>query len=145
MTLTLLDLARDQTSQNKLRHEIATLGDGELDFDTVQKLEYLDAVIKEGYVNLPIVESRDCEYFDDSPSRLRLHPAAPRTDRVALKDDVIPLSMPVHTTDGRIINAIPVKAGQVFLSFRLFPQSPGTDLDSARLSRFSRSPSRPSM
>ncbi|EIM87138.1 cytochrome P450 [Stereum hirsutum FP-91666 SS1] len=93
LTLTLLDLARDQNSQTKLRNAIARLGDGELDFDAVQKLEYLDAVVREG---------------------LRLHPAAPRTDRVALEDDVIPLNMPVHTSDGRIVNTIPVKAGQIF-------------------------------
>lgn len=46
--MTLLDLSRDHTSQSKLRHEIATLGDGEFDFDAVQKLEYLDAVVREG-------------------------------------------------------------------------------------------------
>lgn len=51
-------------------------------------------------------------YSPQAP-RLRLHPAAPRTDRVALEDDVIPLSNPIHLSDGRTINALPVKAGQV--------------------------------
>lgn len=48
--------------------------------------------------------------------RLRLHPAAPRTDRVALEDDIIPLSNSLHTSDGRTINSLPIKAGQVRLS-----------------------------
>lgn len=45
--------------------------------------------------------------------RLRLHPASPRTDRIALEDDVIPLSNPIQTTDGKTITSIPIKAGQV--------------------------------
>ena len=56
VTLTLLDLARNQASQSKLRHEIAALGDSELDFETVQKLEYLDAVIREGYATSSILK-----------------------------------------------------------------------------------------
>lgn len=47
--MTLLELSRNTKSQDKLRREIALLGDGELDFDAVQKLEYLDAVLREGY------------------------------------------------------------------------------------------------
>lgn len=117
MTLTLLDLARDQNSQTKLRNEIATLGDGELDFDAVQKLEHLDAVVREGYVLSSTATAGNVFPLSIRSPRLRLHPAAPRTDRVALEDDVIPLSMPVHTSDGRILNTIPVKAGQVLLSF----------------------------
>ncbi|EIM87146.1 cytochrome P450 [Stereum hirsutum FP-91666 SS1] len=93
LNLTLLDLARNQPAQQKLREEILSLGDNTLDFDAVQKLEYLDAVVREG---------------------LRLHPAAPRTDRVALENDIIPLSTPIHTSDGRIITSVPIKAGQIF-------------------------------
>lgn len=45
--------------------------------------------------------------------RLRLHGAVPRTDRLALEDDVIPLSKPVHTAGGRTLTSILIKAGQV--------------------------------
>jgi len=45
---------------------------------------------------------------------LRLHPASPQTERVALQDDVIPLRKPISTTDGKSITSLRVKAGQVF-------------------------------
>lgn len=45
--------------------------------------------------------------------RLRLHPASPRTDRIAIEDDVIPLSKPIIGPNGEKINSIAVKAGQV--------------------------------
>ena len=35
--------------------------------------------------------------------------------RVALKDDVIPLSEPIYTTDGRMIDQIPVAKGQTIV------------------------------
>ncbi|KAK0452044.1 cytochrome P450 [Desarmillaria tabescens] len=56
-------------------------------------LPYLDVVCREG---------------------LRLHPAGPRTDRIALEDDVLPLSQPLTTTDGNVVSSIAIKAGQVF-------------------------------
>lgn len=45
---------------------------------------------------------------------MRVHPAAPRTDRIALEDDVIPLSQPLTTVDGKTVSSIAIKAGQVF-------------------------------
>lgn len=45
--------------------------------------------------------------------RLRLNPAAPRTERVATHDDVIPLRNPIKLSNGEVITALPVKAGQV--------------------------------
>ena len=49
--------------------------------------------------------------------RLRLHPAGPRTDRIALEDDVLPLSQPLTTVDGDIVSSIAIKAGQVCLPY----------------------------
>ncbi|KAF9068360.1 cytochrome P450 [Rhodocollybia butyracea] len=46
--------------------------------------------------------------------RLRLHPAGPPTERVALQDDVIPLSQTIRTGGGEIVSSFAVKAGQVF-------------------------------
>ncbi|KAF8986952.1 hypothetical protein BDZ89DRAFT_886857, partial [Hymenopellis radicata] len=46
--------------------------------------------------------------------RLRVHPAAASTDRVALSDDIIPLAKPLTTADGTVLSSIPIKAGQVF-------------------------------
>ena len=45
--------------------------------------------------------------------RLRLYPASPQTERVALRDDVIPLAKPVRLADGRTTTSLRVKAGQV--------------------------------
>ncbi|TFY82726.1 hypothetical protein EWM64_g1280 [Hericium alpestre] len=92
VNFTLLQLARHPEIQNKLREEINNAG-GQFTIEELQKLEYLDAVVKEG---------------------LRLHPASPHTERIALEDDVIPLDKPIRTSDGRTITSLEVKAGQVF-------------------------------
>ncbi|OCH85026.1 cytochrome P450 [Obba rivulosa] len=92
LSFTLLELARHPEKQQRLRDEVREHG-RDLTYDDVQRLEYLDAVVKEG---------------------LRLHPASPQTERVALKDDVIPLTKPVRTTDGQTLSSVRVKAGQVF-------------------------------
>ncbi|KAF8824724.1 hypothetical protein HHX47_DHR7000296 [Lentinula edodes] len=91
LVFTLLELARNPTIQENLRREVQTMG--HLNYDRVQQLEYLDAVVKEG---------------------LRLHPAASLTERVALQDDVIPLSNPAKTQNGDEISSLSIKAGQVF-------------------------------
>ncbi|PCH35326.1 hypothetical protein WOLCODRAFT_79403 [Wolfiporia cocos MD-104 SS10] len=92
LAFTLLELARRPDVQARLRAEVRASG-RELAHDDVQRLALLDAVVREG---------------------LRLHPAAPQTERVALKDDVIPLSMPVRTADGSMLAALRIRAGQVF-------------------------------
>ncbi|PBK80614.1 cytochrome P450 [Armillaria gallica] len=91
VSFTLLELARHPAVQQKLRQEIRDLSD--FSYDHIQSLPYLDAVCREG---------------------LRVHPAAPRTDRIALEDDVIPLSQPLTTVDGKTVSSIAIKAGQVF-------------------------------
>ncbi|ESK92566.1 cytochrome p450 [Moniliophthora roreri MCA 2997] len=91
VSFTLLRLARNPEAQDKLRQEMQATG--RLDHDTILSLPYLDAVVREG---------------------LRLHPPISRTDRVALQDDVIPLSRPIITSDGEVLTSIPIKAGQVF-------------------------------
>lgn len=50
LVFTLLELARNPTIQENLRREVQTMG--HLNYDRVQQLEYLDAVVKEGYVEL---------------------------------------------------------------------------------------------
>ncbi|KAI0631192.1 cytochrome P450 [Trametes polyzona] len=92
LSFTLLELARNPEFQHKLRDEIRRVG-RDLSYDDIQRLEYLDAVVKEG---------------------LRLHPASPQTERVALRDDVIPLSKPIVTSSGEKLTSVRVRAGQVF-------------------------------
>lgn len=91
LCFTLMELARNPEIQQKLRDELKSAGN--LDHDGLQKLPYLDAVIKEG---------------------LRMHPASPQTERVCLTEDVIPLSKPIRGTDGTIMTSIRVQPGQIF-------------------------------
>ncbi|KII84094.1 hypothetical protein PLICRDRAFT_46431 [Plicaturopsis crispa FD-325 SS-3] len=88
----LLELAQHPEAQQKLRDEVLTNESG-LDYDSVQRLSYLDAVVKEG---------------------LRLHSPLPQPERIALQDDVIPLSMPIRTEGGTILDSIRVSKGQAF-------------------------------
>ena len=49
LSFTLLELARKPEIQQRLRDEIRQVG-RELTYDDIQRLEFLDAVVKEGYV-----------------------------------------------------------------------------------------------
>ncbi|KAJ8469955.1 hypothetical protein ONZ45_g16713 [Pleurotus djamor] len=88
----LYELARSPTDQARLRQEL--LERGLALYNDIDKLPYLDAVVKEGF---------------------RLHPASPITERVALADDVIPLSEPIQAQDGTLFESLHVKKGQVFV------------------------------
>ncbi|KAJ7468094.1 cytochrome P450 [Mycena latifolia] len=87
LTFTIWELARHPALQDRLRAEVLSNG-RDLSYESIQKLEFLDAVVKEG---------------------LRLHPPSPQTERLALQDDLIPLS---HSVDG-IGATFRIKKGQV--------------------------------
>ncbi|EPS99479.1 hypothetical protein FOMPIDRAFT_1096252, partial [Fomitopsis schrenkii] len=84
-------LAQHPEHQQKLRRELldSRAADG-LAYDDLGRLPILDATIRE---------------------TLRLYPPATILFRTANKDTVLPLSEPVHTTDGKIMDAIPVAKG----------------------------------
>lgn len=46
------------------------------------------------------------------PDSCRLFPPASRNEKVAERDDILPLSQPIVGTDGKPIYEIPIKAGQ---------------------------------
>ena len=50
LNFTLLELAKHPEVQRKLRDEVRSFA-GEMNYDDIQKLEYLDAVVKEGHVS----------------------------------------------------------------------------------------------
>ncbi|CAK5274858.1 unnamed protein product [Mycena citricolor] len=107
LSFILLELARQPLVQERLRAEIAS-HERDLPYEDIQKLEYLDAVVKEG---------------------LRLHPASPQTERVARDDDFIPLSTPLpHIGAG-----LRVKKGQIlripFLAMHTNPRIWGPTAD----------------
>ncbi|KAI6037481.1 cytochrome P450 [Pisolithus marmoratus] len=92
MTWALLELARHPDIQTKLREELLSFG-GEPSYDQLTTgFPYLDAVVQE---------------------TLRIHPAAPDFIRQADEDDVIPLSEPVQTASGEVVDSIAIERGTV--------------------------------
>ncbi|KAJ6505225.1 cytochrome P450 [Mycena sanguinolenta] len=88
----LLELARNLEFQQKLREELNTR-QGNISYDS---LPLLNAFVKEV---------------------LRVYPAAALRERVALKDEIIPLSEEIVTTTGEHITHIPIRKGdQVVLA-----------------------------
>ncbi|KAJ7159039.1 cytochrome P450 [Mycena crocata] len=90
----LWELARHPDFQEKLRAEIHTIRGAAVNINTValENMPLLNAFIKE---------------------TLRLYPAVPISDRVALQDTVIPLGESIVTSTGEQINQIPVQKGQL--------------------------------
>jgi len=95
LTWALIELARNQSVQTKLREELTCQyrKDGDPTYDQFTSgLPYLDAVTHEV---------------------LRMHSGIWETIRVAAKDDIIPLSVPIQTADNKTVDCISIAAGQV--------------------------------
>ncbi|KAI6133763.1 cytochrome P450 [Pisolithus croceorrhizus] len=90
MTWALLELARNPDIQTKLRTELLAFGSDPTYDQLTNSHPYLDAVVHE---------------------TLRLYPPLAEFLRQAGEDDVIPLSEPVHTKSGRVVNSISVTRG----------------------------------
>ncbi|KAJ7480993.1 cytochrome P450 [Mycena latifolia] len=89
LAFALLELAKDQVFQNRLRAEIhSNIGAG----CAYDDMPLLNAFIKEA---------------------LRFYPTEPLSDRVAIQDTVIPLAQPITTTTGERISKIPIRKGQL--------------------------------
>ncbi|KAF9567920.1 cytochrome P450 [Agrocybe pediades] len=103
----LLELARNPDVQKKLRDEIRTTehaiharGDDDFTAADLDNMPYLSAVIKES---------------------MRFHPALYQNYRQAAHDDVLPLSKPIKTLDGREINTLPIPKGmKIILSIAAY-------------------------
>lgn len=98
LTWVLYELSKHPEDQRRIRDEIkearANLearGDDDLLPNDFNNMDFTNAVIKEG---------------------LRLHPIVPTLIREADSDDVIPLSQPIETKSGKIVNEIPISKGQ---------------------------------
>ena len=98
MTWWLYEMARHVEWQEKLRDEIRAVrrqisdrGDSDFTVGDLDNMSIMHATLKEA---------------------LRLHPIAWELHRTAQQDDVIPLSMPIHTKSGQQISSIPVRKGQ---------------------------------
>ncbi|KAG1762538.1 cytochrome P450 [Suillus occidentalis] len=89
---TTAELARNQDVQTKLRDECLEFGPNPSYDNLTNKLPYLDAVVNEV---------------------LRLHAAAKEIERSAMHEDVIPLSEPLRTADGRFTESVCIPKGTV--------------------------------
>ncbi|EGN99139.1 hypothetical protein SERLA73DRAFT_181957 [Serpula lacrymans var. lacrymans S7.3] len=126
LTWTLYELSKRPEDQKKIRDEIVAArkemearGDEDFvpsDFDSML---FMNAVIKE---------------------TLRLHPIVPMLFREAASEDVIPLSQPIETVSGKIINQVPVSKGQVInisiCTYNRLQSVWGEDADSWNPNRF---------
>ncbi|KAI0629559.1 cytochrome P450 [Trametes polyzona] len=93
----LMELARQPHIQTRLRKEVHAMertirerGDADFTVADFEAMPYLQAVLRE---------------------ILRFYPAVPHTYRQSLHDDVLPLSKPITTRSGKVINEVPIRAG----------------------------------
>jgi len=93
-TWALFALTQDLRVQAKLRDELLTVDTDNPTMDQLNALPYLDMVLRE---------------------TLRLHAPVPSTVRVAVKDDILPLGIPVTDRKGRVHEFIKVRKGQTIL------------------------------
>ncbi|KAF7351430.1 Cytochrome P450 [Mycena sanguinolenta] len=92
LTWALIELSRNPAIQTKLREELLQLG-GDPNWEELNKHgSFLDAVA--------------CEI-------LRCHPPLAETDRMAAEDDILPLSMPIETIDGQVVDSLFVHKGTI--------------------------------
>ncbi|KAJ7580639.1 cytochrome P450 [Mycena floridula] len=92
----LIELARAPDKQKKLREELLNLGPNDATYDQLSSpttLPYLrvDAAVHE---------------------ILRLHPAVPETARLCNQNDIVPLSAPITTRNGEVVNTIAIPKGR---------------------------------
>ncbi|EEB90068.1 hypothetical protein MPER_11776, partial [Moniliophthora perniciosa FA553] len=93
LTWTLIELAKQPEKQERLRKELLEgAGGADPTWDQLMGSEfpYLDAVVHE---------------------ILRIHPPLSETNRVAIENDILPLSAPSTTTDGKVVNSIAIAKG----------------------------------
>nr|GAT49210.1 cytochrome P450 [Mycena chlorophos] len=124
MAFTLFELAKNQELQNALRTEIYDLGPKDINSERSSAVIYdgmplLNAVIKES---------------------LRMYPAEPWADRVALRDTVVSLRESITTISGQQLNQVPLRKGDsIVLGFGAYQrQTPrwGSDPHVFRPSRW---------
>ncbi|EMD31784.1 hypothetical protein CERSUDRAFT_119362 [Gelatoporia subvermispora B] len=92
LTWALIELCKHMEIQQKLREEVAQYAGSDPTWDELTYgLPYLDAVVQE---------------------TLRLHAPLPEFNRVALADDVVPLSTPLQTSKGAFVDRLHIARGE---------------------------------
>ncbi|KAJ6626458.1 cytochrome P450 [Mycena sp. CBHHK59/15] len=96
----LVELSMQPEKQDRLRAELSSFTTTDPSYDDLTKgLTYLDAIVRE---------------------TLRLHPVLSESTRVALEDDILPLSKPVRTASGTLIDKLPIRKGAVLTTSILY-------------------------
>ncbi|KAJ7598521.1 cytochrome P450 [Mycena floridula] len=98
MTWALIELAKAQDKQERLRKELLSLGPNDPTYDQLSSataLPYLDAVVHE---------------------ILRLHPAISETPRRCNENDIVPLSTPITTRTGQVVSSIAIPKGALVVA-----------------------------
>jgi len=91
-TWALYALSVNTAAQNKLREELLTMSTDNPTMDELNSLPYLEHVIRE---------------------TMRVHAPVVFTQRMAMKDDVLPLSKPYIDKEGRSHDSLPIPKGQM--------------------------------
>ncbi|KAG9217624.1 hypothetical protein CCMSSC00406_0010165 [Pleurotus cornucopiae] len=94
----LYELAKHPDDQKRIREEIRALR-AQLPAEAAFTMADLDSL---PYTNASIKET------------LRLHPILPTISRTAEEDDIVPLAVPIVTSDGQTTKELPVSKGQDF-------------------------------
>lgn len=97
LSFALYELARNPHYQDKLRAEIRTME------GSVRERGHI-AFSSFDFEGMPFLQAFVREV-------LRYHPAVPHNYRQALKDDVIPLSKPLRTLSGKVVDEIHIPKG----------------------------------
>lgn len=124
----LLELARYPKVQSRLRDEIrktgATIqarGDPQVTAADLDGMPYLSAVIKVTDVHLACVVLIHLVHRCLTQEGLRYHASAPHVWRIACRDDILPLSKPILTESGNMINEVLVPKGtQIVVSIAAY-------------------------
>ncbi|KAJ6568241.1 cytochrome P450 [Mycena vulgaris] len=87
----LIELSMHPEKQERLRAELSSFTTKDPSYeDLTTGLPYLDAIVRE---------------------TLRMHPVLSESTRVALEDDILPLSKPIQTASGTLIDKLPIRKG----------------------------------
>ncbi|KAE9401805.1 cytochrome P450 [Gymnopus androsaceus JB14] len=119
MVWSLYALTQHKSVQDKLRQELLSVPTESLTMEELNSLPYLDAVVRES---------------------LRMYPAAPSAVRVAVKDDILPLSMPIIGRNGNECNHIRQNIDVPILAVHLSKELWGEDATEFKPERWEKLP-----
>lgn len=117
----LYELARNQDIQQRLRREIRAMeqsireqGESEFTVSDFESMPYLQAVLRE---------------------ILRFNPVVPHLFRMSAQDDIIPLSKPITTASGKVLDQVPIRKGQrIIMSIPAYNRSVTLQLTEPKIS-----------